>query len=71
MPLKERTLAEILEDKVLTSDISHFILKCAGCYLLSAYLFKEFTKEKTLKIIIMIVIGIKTLNLVDKIYLRI
>lgn len=73
MPLKERTLAEILEDKVLTSDILHFILECKiyGCYL-SAYLFKEFTKEKKLKIIMIgMMIGIKTLNLVNKIYLRI
>lgn len=58
MPLKERTLAEIPEDKVLTSGILHFILKFTSCYL-SAYLSKEFTKEKKLKII-MIATGIKS-----------
>lgn len=50
MPLKERTLAEVPEDKVLTSEILHFILKYTGCNL-SAYIFKGFMKEKKLKII--------------------
>lgn len=53
MPLKERTLAEVPGDGVLTSNILRFILKCTGFYL-PAYLFKEFMMKTKLKIIMIV-----------------